>query len=1379
MKRPTLLAMLVVFFLILALSSAPTATAQNSSTGGIAGTVQDNTPAIIPGAAINVTNATGQSRTETANEKGEYQILGLAPGTYKVSVSVPGFKDFEAASVTVTAGQTARVDATLVPTGVSTSISVQGQAAAQVETESSQVSGEITATEIVTLGLNGRNFTQLATLAPGVSNQSGQDEALVGVKGSVKYSVNGGRVEYNTYEVDGGDILNASINGSSSALIVYPSIDAIADMQVLTSNYGAMYGRSASGTIQATTKAGGNAFHGDAYFYLRNNHLNARNFFDPATGPAPLYQKYDQGGTIGGPLYIPGHYNTNKDKTFFFFSEEYHHDREPQNFNEAVPSMQERDCSQAHDSAYKATGGVNPYCGHGLGSPGVPSFGITDFSSYGDFSDVCPAVGGGSAGFSPGSTATFTRAAYPDCPGNPAGGNNFTGFPGNLVPIDPISGAILGANLIPEPNSRTGCNSSLVLAGKSTPGWCYVATLSPLTTWREDLFRIDHNITPKQKIYFRYIHDAWSTVSVTPQWGYVQEISPSIKISPTVQNQFVGPGLSMVTHWTSTIGNAFVNDVAMSYSSDHISLTDIPGLNANLKRPSSFSNPVCVQDNNVDDPSSPCGMGSIFAADPKNPFGGKLPSIVIAGTNSAYGGTGFAADPSYMPWHHSNPTYNFREDATWAHGKHTISFGVQFIIAQRNEVNPPVGSNSGAVQGIATFTNLNNRNTSGNAFADFLGSLGSTQRNSAGKLEQLPGPAAIQAFQQDSGQGVYHNNYKTVEPYVQDDWKVTSHLTLNLGLRISLFGLYHEKYNNSYNWVPSQFSAALANEVTVAPDIGTLLLRSNGTPVPINLTNLDPHLVNGIQQCGVNGVPSSCMTNHLVNPAPRVGFAWDPTGKGKTSIRAGYGIFYEHGTGNEANTGSLEGSPGTTGVLDMTQFYPTSWGCIGNPAGSGCTPAGPGAFPLNVTAIPTKVVWPYVQQWSLGVQQQLPWKLLGSVGYVGSRGTNLAAELQINQLVPVNASQNPFAPGQALTTDICSGFSQATFTVNGQSITQGQPGYVNLLAACTGVVSQIPTPNALRTGDYSPAPPAIGPGLGQIYSLQNIASSKYDALQVTLRRDAGPLTLGVSYSYSHSFDDSSDRTSAAFINAYNIQENRASSDFDQRHLLNINYVYDVPLLKILNATRILKVFNALGPWQKPDDDLSSWHKKYFEGWQISGITIFATGTPFTVLNGGSPNGVSSLDNAGVAAVIGPGSYPDIVLGAQQPAAVANPNLIGPLLGNPAQFVAPQGLTYGNAGRNYLNNPSQFNFDLTFVKNFKIRESKTLQFRVETYNTFNHTQFRIYDPANSGNTGNNVINCYGGTNNSAGDSSCVASSSFLHPVDAHRPRTIQLAVKFLF
>lgn len=1346
MTRAEILSVILFFYAALAFTCPPSTAAQISAVGTIAGTVQDNTPAVVPGATISVMNTAGATQTAMSDEKGEYRVQGLGPGTYKVSVVATGFKDYEVANVVVTAGQTTRVDATIALAGISSSISVQSQAATEVQTESAQITNEISTTEIETLGLNGRNFTQLVALAPGVSNQSGQDEALVGVKGSVKFSVNGGRVEYNTYAVDGGDILNASINGSTSALIVYPSLDSIDEMQVLTSNYGAMYGRSASGTIMATTKSGTGTFHGDGYFYFRNNHLNARNFFDPQ-GPAPLYHKYDQGATIGGPLYIPNHYNTNKDKTFFFFSEEYRHERAPQTFNQGVPSLQERDCTKAKNY----NGNPNPYCLNALAGTTF----IQDYSRYGDFSDVCPSVTPGST-FSQGGSAVFTRAKYPDCPGKPTSPvGSYDTYAGNLVPIDPVSGAILGAGLIPAPTpGATNCNSSALS--------CYSATVSPLTTWREELFRIDHNFTSKERLYFRYIHDAWSTVSVTPQWGYVQNSFP------TVQNDFVGPGLSMVAHWTSTISNSFVNDVGVSYTADHISLTDIPGNSTvHLSRPSTFGNSVCVSDADPTKPTGSCGMGTIFASSSTNPFGGKLPGIVIGGTNAAYGAKGFAADPSYMPWHHSNPTYNLRDDATFVHGNHTISFGVQVIIAQRNEINPPVGANSGDVQGLATFTNINNRNTSGNAFADFLGTpIGTSVNFSTGKLEILPGPPAIQAFQQDSGQYDFHTNYNTIEPYVQDDWKVTQRLTLNLGLRFSLFGLYHEKYLHSYNWVPTQFSAALAGEATVDPNSGALL--ANGSPVTINLSSLDPHLVNGIQQCGVKGVPAGCMTNHWLNPAPRIGFAWDPTGKGKTSIRAGYGVFFEHGTGNEANTGSLEGSPGGSpgGVLDMTQYFPSSWGCIG----SGCsgTAGVQGAFPLNVTSIPTKVVWPYVQQWSLSVQRQLPWSILGSFAYVGTKGTHLTAELQVNQLTPVNASQNPFLPGQPLDLSICQGFNQGQFTVNGIPIGAQDPGFNNLEAACTGVVNQIPTPNALRTPGY-----AIAPGMGQIFSLQNIATSNYNALQVTLRRAAGPFSLGVAYSFSHSFDDSSDRTTAAFINAYNLDQNRASSDFDQRHLANINYTLD------LGTT-----FSRFSKWvlEEPGDagkttvgtEPSHW-AHYFSGWQLSGITIFATGTPFSVLNGGSANGISSADNAGVAAGLGPGSYPDVVRTNAPRVQSSSGSTFGPLLGTPAQFVAPTGLAYGNAGRNYLNNPRQFNFDMSLIKDLKVRESKTLEFRIETFNTFNHTQFRIYDPANPGNTGNNVITCYSSVPPySAGD-----CGGFLHPVDAHRSRTMQLAVKFLF
>src|SRR5271163_2109602 len=431
------------------LLSVTAASAQDNQTGAIAGTVRDNTTAVVSATAVTITGSTGKPITVNTDEKGEYTASGLAPGSYTVSVSRPGFKPFESKGVLVTAAETMHVDITLEPSSVTEKVNVEGNAVGQVEQQSSQISGTITSKELTTLMLNGRNFTQLIALTPGVSNQTGQDEALVGVKGSVKYSVNGGRVEYNAYEVDGADILNASINGSSSTLLVYPSIDAIDSLQVLTSNYGAMYGRSASGTTVATTKQGGAEYHGDAYFFLRNETLNARNFFDQ-TSRAPLYRKYDPGFTLGGPLYIPGVFNTKKDKTFFFVSEEYRHEQEPVAFNQAVPSPLEQS---------------------------------------GNFSDVCPTSGvidpATGAGFQ------FTRSLtaskqyhvpyFPDCPGAatatilnvPSNNPNFpaqsfrvydTFGTDNQIPgfwISPQSQAIAGSGLIPMANSTTGCNSTV------------------------------------------------------------------------------------------------------------------------------------------------------------------------------------------------------------------------------------------------------------------------------------------------------------------------------------------------------------------------------------------------------------------------------------------------------------------------------------------------------------------------------------------------------------------------------------------------------------------------------------------------------------------------------------------------------------------------------------------------------------------------------------------------------------------------------------------------------------------------------------------------------------------------------------------------------
>jgi hypothetical protein len=1280
--------------------------------GSIAGTVEDKTAGVIAGATVTLTNAAGVSQTTATNEQGEYLFVNLAPGNYKLSISATGFKDFQKADVAVAAGQPVRVDATLEPSSVTASVNVEGQTTSKIETESAQMVGNITDRELGKIGLNGRNFTQLITLAPGVSNQTGQDEAKVGVKGSVKYSVNGGRVEYNTFEVDGSDVLNASVNGSDSVLIVTPSLDALSDVQVLTSNYGAQYGRSASGTIIATTRSGSSEFHGDAYYYNRNELFNARNFFDQ-TKSAPLYRKNDMGFTIGGPLYIPGHYNEKKDKTFVFWSEEFRSEREPQDFNRAVPSVAERS---------------------------------------GNFSDVCPFA---PAGPGVGVQVDYKPSQFPDCPNTGIAVSDptkLTTYPGNQVPVTPEAQALLNSGVIPLPNSSTGCNSSI--------NSCYDYAPSPETYWRQELGRLDENFSSKVKGTLRYIHDEWDTIVAAPQWGYINNSFP------TIQNRFYGPGMSVVARLSDTISNTLLNDLSFSYTVAHISLKDINGPGANFAR--SAAEPGIST------------MGYIFNQTGSD-FGGKIPGIVIGGTNAAYGGAGFGVDPAYMPWKFSNPNYSVREELGKVAKKHFFQFGVQYLLAQKNEINPPVGANTGDIQGLLYFTNQSASGSFGNAFANFL-------------------TGNIHAYSQDSAQGKYYNRYQSWEPYVQDTWHVTPRLTLNLGVRISLFGTYHEKYLNAYNWDPNAFNATLAANLKVSPT-GVLIDTSNPAgchippspvgplcqPVPLDPNNLDPRITNGLVQCGKSGVPAACMSGHLFNPAPRVGFAWDPIGDGKTSIRAGYGIFFEHGTANEANTGSLEGSAPL--VLNMTQFGPVNgpsgYDCIGNLQRI-CGPGG--AYPLNVTSIQKKAVWPYAQQWSLSVQREFAKGYLGTLAYVGSKGTHLATELNINQLRPVSAADNPFGIHDPLTSDICTIQGGAYSLPNGVLIGPSDPRFANLQEACFSLGKSGIQPNFYRT---------FAPGLGQIYYIANIADSRYNGLQATLRRTKGPLTVSAAYSYSHSLDDSSDRTDATFVNAFDLAGNKASSNFDQRHLLNVSYIYDFSFRDLIRAlnwadddpTNVLvdRSTRSTGSSGKGAED-SNWRHHLLDAWEISGLVTFQSGTPFTIINGGSSTGIASLDNAGVASGVGAGSYPDL-LGdptSHPTFGVNTAGSFGPLLGNPAAYVAPRGLTFGDAGRNSFNNPSRINFDMSILKNFKIRESTSLEFRAEAFNIFNHTQFRIYDP-NMGNTSNNTITCYGGPNNSAvgglnadgTTTNCLTGNAFLHPVDAHRPRTIQLGVKLFF
>jgi len=405
---------------------------------------------------------------------------------------------------------------------------------------------------------------------------------------------------------------------------------------------------------------------------------------------------------------------------------------------------------------------------------------------------------------------------------------------------------------------------------------------------------------------FRYTHDWLDNVFPYPFFGGAS--------FPTVQTEINVPGVGLVARLTANLSSTELNEFVFSYTTDHFAAANLGA----WQRPPDVT------------------FGALF----QNGFGGKLPGFGLGGS-SAYNG-GFGVDLGFAPWANSNPTSTYRDNLSKIVARHNLHLGAYAVSAQKNEPN------SAPLQGFLSF-DASSQNSTGNPFADLL-------------------TGRIFAFFQTSRQVKYYNRYKILEPYFQDDWRVNSHLTLNLGLRVSLFGTYRERYHQAYNFDPDAYDRAAAPSID--PATGALIF-----PPGNNINNLT-----GMVQCGVGCIPASCMKGHLFNPAPRIGFAYDPAGTGKMAIRGGYGIFYEHTNGNEANTESLEGEPPL--VLSAAQFNILGYESIGRGNNPGDSPL---YFPVNVTSIPKQAVWPYVQQWDLDVQRELLAKSVLTVAYVGSQ----------------------------------------------------------------------------------------------------------------------------------------------------------------------------------------------------------------------------------------------------------------------------------------------------------------------------------------------------------------------------------------------------------
>jgi hypothetical protein len=335
-------------------------------TGTITGVVTDSGGAVVTGAEVSAKNtATGEVRTATTNSGGAYVLAELPPGTYDIDIKQPSFKEYVSKGVQLFVSSTTTLNATLQVGSTSEQVTVEANAV-QVETSTGAVGNVVEGNQVRELPLNGRSFAQLTQLMPGVSPASNFDSKHKGLEAGVDFSVNGNNTTGNIFLVDG---VNNNDIGSNRTILVYPSIDAIQEFKILRNSYGPEYGQAMGAIINIVTKSGTNQFHGGAYYFGRNDALNATDYFNNLNNaPKDKLRRNDYGYNVGGPIV--------KDKLFFFWSQEWNRELRGKLRSANVPTVNEKNGDFSAQAAATPLRPLNCDANPSLG-PTVPSISPT------------------------------------------------------------------------------------------------------------------------------------------------------------------------------------------------------------------------------------------------------------------------------------------------------------------------------------------------------------------------------------------------------------------------------------------------------------------------------------------------------------------------------------------------------------------------------------------------------------------------------------------------------------------------------------------------------------------------------------------------------------------------------------------------------------------------------------------------------------------------------------------------------------------------------------------------------------------------------------------------------------------------------------------
>jgi len=534
----------ILLTLLLALGSGLVAFAQANSE--LTGIVTDQTGAVVAGAHITLTDpATGTTKATESGPTGLYDINGLNPATYNLKVTAKNFQTFAQNGVVVNVSATVRTDIKLTVGAESQTVTVEADAL-QVQTDSNVVSTLISSEQISEIATENRNFASLAALGLGVSSALPDSNTPSSVLANFTISVNGLRQSHNIWLIDGGE---ADDRGGAGGMDIMPSQDAIAEFNMLTSNYPPDYGISSGATMSLSLKSGTQKFHGELFEFNRNTAYDANFFFNKLGGqnvrPALHYNIF--GGNIGGPLFIPHVYNSNRQKTFFFWNEEWRKIR-----NAAGTNIQ----NTLADADRPVAGTNLTYVAPAFSASNQIHVPNIDPTSYYFVHTLAP------LGYEANGCWDKVHTKHN------ADGTAF---------CDTLTGQVIPASLF-DPNGVLYLNSPALPRPNSADDKAVSANVVPLDV-RDDVLRIDHKFNDKWAVLGHYMHDTVTQGSSSPFLGWLWASYNSI--TSTLSN----PSNSAAIKLSGTINPNLLIEGSINYDGNVIDIVN----SSNAALPSGWS----------------------------------------------------------------------------------------------------------------------------------------------------------------------------------------------------------------------------------------------------------------------------------------------------------------------------------------------------------------------------------------------------------------------------------------------------------------------------------------------------------------------------------------------------------------------------------------------------------------------------------------------------------------------------------------------------------------------------------------------------------------------------------------------------------------------